>query len=68
MVESIANNGIPLGIFAFSVSMIILDLHLCLVFWVFATSLLCTMRELAGGRSVAVAVGISDRQQVTGER
>ena len=32
------------------------------------TSLLCIMGELAGGGSVAVAVGVSDRYQVTGDR
>ena len=34
-------------------------------FGVFLTSLLCIMGELAGGGSVAVAVGVSDRLEVT---
>ena len=39
--------------------------------WVFGslqTSLLCIVRELAGGGSVAVAVGVRDRRQRRGDR
>ena len=46
--ERIANIGIPLDIFAVSIIFCI-------------TSLLGIMRELAGGGSLAVAVGVSDR-------
>ena len=34
-------------------------------FGVFLTSLLCIMGKLAGGGSVAVAVGVCDRLEVT---
>ena len=33
----------------------------------FCTSLLCIVGELAGGGSVAVAVGVTDRLQVKGD-
>ena len=35
------------------------------VFWSLQTNLLCIVGELAGGGSVAVAVGVSDRLQLT---
>ena len=39
-----------------------------LVFWCLRTSILCIVGELAGGGSVSVDVGISDRYQVMGDR
>ena len=60
--EHIANVGIPLDIFKF------LSFHFFL--WVFGslqTSLLCIMGELAGEGSVALAVAVSDRLQVTSD-
>ena len=54
--------GIPLNVLdLFVVSMIFSFLTYFLGFWFFATSLLCIIGELAGGGSVAVAVGVSDR-------
>ena len=49
--ERMANIGITLDV---------LNFFLC-VFGCLQTSLLCIMGELAGGGSVAMAVGVSDR-------
>ena len=59
--ERIANIGIPLDIFFF----LLFPCFFCVLkpIWVFGslrTSLLCLIGELAGGGSVAVAVGVSD--------
>ena len=65
--ERIANIGIPLDVFVFFVvSMIFCILKNFLGFGSLQTSLLCKLGELAGGGSVAVAVGISSyRGRVT---
>ena len=46
--------------FFWTVSMIDLGFKI-LCFWSFGTSLLCIVGELAGGGSLAVAFGVSDR-------
>ena len=50
-------------ILSFKVLTFFWDLKLSLGFWILSwkTSLLCIVGELAGGRSVAVAVGVGDR-------
>ena len=60
--ECIANIGIPLDVYRlFAVSMIFTSLNL-FMFFVYASQ---PNGALAGGGSVAVAVGIIDRRQVT---
>ena len=60
--ERIANISIPLNILrAFVVSMIFCELKLFRDFGSLQNSLLCIMGELAGGGSLAMAVGVSDR-------
>ena len=63
--EFIANIGLPLDFFR------LLLLWNCLnffrVFCSLGISLLCILRELAGGGSAAVAFGFSDSWQVTGD-
>ena len=56
--ERIAYIGIPLDVFAFCCFN---DVLCFCVLGSLQTSLLCIMRELAGGGSVAVAVDISDK-------
>ena len=52
--ERIANIGITIQVFVF------LCFEIFQVFGLLQTSLLCIIRELVGGRYVAVAVGVSD--------
>ena len=67
--ESVVNIGIPLDmlvLFKTFSKTCVYDF-----FWFFETfqhSLLCLVGELSVGGSVAVAVGNSDRLQLTGER
>ena len=61
--EYIANIGILLDLFRFSVSRTFWFLKFYEVCGCLQTSLLCLVVELAGGGSVAVAVGVSDRRQ-----
>ena len=63
--EHISNIGIPLYILVFVVSIIFRLLIFFGFLFLFQTSLLCIMGELAGGGSVAVAFGVSDRWQAT---
>ena len=60
IIQRIANIGIPLDIF--SDSIIFKSGHIFWVFGLLQTSLLCIVRELAGGGrgAVTVAVGVSD--------
>ena len=66
--ERIANTGIPLDVFGFFK----IKNKIKFPFWTnvpafgsLQTSILCIMRELARGGSVAVAVGVSDRWHAT---
>ena len=60
--ERIAKFGITIEVLrVFVVSMIFWVLKCFLIFGSLQTTLLCIMGELAGGGSVAVAVGVSDR-------
>ena len=65
--DSIANNGKPLDIFLlfFVVLLILCILKHILVLGSLQASLLYIMGELAVGASVAVAVGVSEKWQVT---
>ena len=63
--ERIANNWHNWRFQDFAFSMIFWDFDIFLGFWSWQTSLLCLAEEIAGGRSVAVAVGVSDMWQVT---
>ena len=66
MKEPITNIGIPLQVFV-AVSMIFCILTLFWVFWSSGISLLCIVGEFPGKGSLAVAVGVSDQGQVTGD-
>ena len=59
--ERIANIGISQDIFGFLRFNFFLRLDIFWAFWSLQTSLLCIMVEVAGGGSVAVAIGVSDR-------
>ena len=60
--EHIANIGIPLDVIKFLLFLSFsVFLFFYFYFWLFETSLLCIMEKLAGGRSAAVALGVSYR-------
>ena len=63
--EHIANIGIPLDIFRFM--LFLLFRFFCFNFGL-QTIVMCGLEELAGGVSVDVAIGISDRWHVTCDR
>ena len=66
--ECIANIGIPLEIFGFWQFQWFFMFKIVWVLWSLQTSLLCIVGVLERGGSVSVAVGVSDRWQVTGDR
>ena len=62
--ERIANIGIPLHVLDFCSFDLVLLFEFIWVLGSFQTSLLCLVGELAGGQSVAMAFGISNKWQV----
>ena len=66
--ERIANIGIPLDVFGFLQFWWFLRFEFVQVFGSLQTSLMLIVGESAGGGYVAVAVGVSNRWQVTGDR
>ena len=65
--EPNVNIGVPLDMFGFCCYNDSLRFEIFQVLGSLRTSLLCILEELAGGGSVAMAVGITDICQVIGD-